>query len=94
MPSAVALIVLLKVLQKYRQSPVVKGIALLVQPVIAIMMLLLTWQMGQSSIESIGWLQSIIIAAIAFWAMQIRKIHPAIVIIAAFTYGGLVLPYI
>ncbi|MNZ93753.1 Chromate transport protein [compost metagenome] len=93
-PSAIALIVMLRVLQKYRQSPVVKGIALLVQPVIAIMMLLLTWQMGQSSIESIGWLQSIIIAAIAFWAMQIRKIHPAIVIIAAFTYGGLVLPYI
>ena len=93
-PSAVALIVLLKVLRKHRQSNVVKGIGLLVQPVIAIMMLVLTWEMGQSSIESIGWLQSILIAAVAFWAMQMKKIHPAIVMIAAFAYGGIVLPYI
>ncbi|URN92716.1 MAG: chromate transporter [Candidatus Pristimantibacillus lignocellulolyticus] len=92
-PSAVALILLLRVLQKHRQSNVVKGIALLVQPVIAIMMLVLTWEMGQSSIESIGWMQSLIIAAIAFWAMQLRKIHPAIVILVAFAYGGIILPY-
>jgi len=91
-PSAIALILMLKLLQKHRQSPVVKGLTLLVQPVIAIMMLLLTWQMAQSSVTSIGWLQSLIIAAVAFWAMQIRKIHPAIVIVAAFAYGGIVLP--
>ncbi len=93
-PSAAALILLLKVLQKHRQSPVVKGMTLLVQPVIAIMMLLLTWQMGESSIASIGIIQSLIIAAVAFWAMQIRKIHPAIVIVAAFAYGALVVPHV
>lgn len=93
-PSAVALILLLKVLQKHRQSPVVKGMTLLVQPVIAIMMLLLTWQMAESSVESIGIIQSLIIAAVAFWAMQFRKIHPAIVIVAAFIYGGLVIPHL
>ncbi|WP_337100805.1 chromate transporter [Paenibacillus sp. YIM B09110] len=93
-PSAVALILLLKVLQKHRQSPVVKGMTLLVQPVIAIMMLLLTWQMAESSVESIGVIQSLIIAAVAFWAMQFRKIHPAIVIVAAFVYGGLVIPHL
>ncbi|MDQ0113464.1 chromate transporter [Paenibacillus harenae] len=93
-PSAVALILLLKVLQKHRQSPVVKGMTLLVQPVIAIMMLLLTWQMAESSVESIGLIQSLIIAAVAFWAMQFRKIHPAIVIVAAFIYGGLVIPHL
>jgi len=49
LPSAVALIVLLKVLHKYRQSPVVKGMSLLVQPVITIMMVVLTWQMAKSS---------------------------------------------
>jgi chromate transporter len=93
-PSAVALILLLKVLQKHRQSPVVKGMTLLVQPVIAIMMLLLTWQMAESSVESIGLIQSLIIAAVAFWAMQFRKIHPAFVIVAAFVYGGLVIPHL
>ncbi|WP_028559417.1 chromate transporter [Paenibacillus pinihumi] len=93
-PSAVALIMLLKVLERYRNSGVVKGMTLLVQPVIAIMMLLLTWQMGASSLESIGLWQSLGIAAVAFWLMSIRKVHPAIVIVLAFAYGGLVIPFI
>lgn len=93
-PSAAALILLLKVLQKHRQSPAVKGMTLLVQPVIAVMMLLLTWQMAQSSAQSIGIIQSLIIAAVAFWALQFRKIHPAIVIVTAFAYGGLVIPHL
>ncbi|WP_168123530.1 chromate transporter [Paenibacillus sp. HB172176] len=93
-PSAAALIILLKLLQKHRASPVVKGMTLLVQPVIAIMMLLLTWQMADSAVASIGWIQSICIAAIAFWAIQRRKLHPAFVILAAFVYGGLVIPHL
>jgi chromate transporter len=92
-PSAAALIILLQVMQKYRQSPVVKGMTLLVQPVIAVMMAVLTWQMAKSPADSIGIWQTLIIAAIAFWAIQRRKVHPALVIIAAFIYGGLVLQY-
>lgn len=90
-PSAIALILLLKLLQKFRASPVVKGMTLLVQPVIAIMMLTLTWQVADSSIVSVGLVQTLGIAAVSFWAMNIRKIHPALVIIAAFAYGALVL---
>ncbi|MBW7477283.1 chromate transporter [Paenibacillus oenotherae] len=90
-PSAAALIILLRIMQRHRQSPVVKGMTLLVQPVIAIMMLLLTWTMGVASYESIGIWQSLGIAAVAFWAMAIKKIHPAIVIVCAFAYGGLIL---
>jgi chromate transporter len=93
-PSAIALIVLLRIMQRYRQSSVVKGMTLLVQPVIAILMLVLTWQMGTTSIESLGVWQAIIIAAIALWAMEKRKIHPAFVILCAFIYGGLVVPHI
>lgn len=91
-PSAVALILLLNLLQKYRTSPVVKGLTLLVQPVIAVMMAVLTWQLTAGSFVSIGIWQSLGIAVVAFWAMQIRKIHPAFVILAAFVYGALVLP--
>ncbi|AJY76546.1 chromate transporter [Paenibacillus beijingensis] len=92
-PSAVALIILLQILNRYRQSSVVKGITLLVQPVIAVMMLLLTWQMSDVSVVSIGIWQSLAIAAVALWAMTKGKIHPAIVIVAAFAYGGLVLSH-
>ncbi|MNP28085.1 Chromate transporter [compost metagenome] len=66
---------------------------LLVQPVIAIMMAVLTWQMAKSPADSIGIWQTLIIAAVAFLAIQRFKIHPALVIIAAFIYGGFVLQY-
>ncbi|MFX3636448.1 MAG: chromate transporter [Candidatus Pristimantibacillus sp.] len=92
-PSAVALIYLLKLLQKHRQSPIVKGMTLLVQPVIAIMMLLLTWQMADTAVVSAGIWQFLGIAVIAYWAMERRKIHPALVICVAFVYGGLVLSH-
>lgn len=93
LPSAVALIWLLKLLQRYRQSPVVKGMTLLVQPVIAIMMAVLTWQMGADSIRDIGLWQSLGIAAAAYWLMERRKMHPAVVIVMAFAYGAVVLSH-
>ncbi|GLX70040.1 chromate transporter [Paenibacillus glycanilyticus] len=90
-PSAVALIFLLKLLQKHRQSPIVKGMTLLVQPVVAIMMVLLTWQMVDTSIHSTNLWQTLGIAAVAYWLMERKKVHPAIVICIAFVYGGTVL---
>jgi len=57
-------------------------------------MLLLTYEMGESSIHHIGLWQSLGIAAVAFWAMIVKKIHPALVIVAAFAYGGIVLPLV
>jgi len=93
-PSIIALIVMLKLLQKHRESKIVKGISLLVQPVIAMLMVVLTWQMAKDSMVDIGWLQTIIIAVVAWWAMAIKKLHPALVVLAAFIYGGVVLPMI
>ncbi|MBD0383374.1 chromate transporter [Paenibacillus sp. WST5] len=90
-PSVIALIILLNILQKYKQSPVIKGMTLLVQPVIAIMMLLVTWGSVIDSTKTIGYLQFIGIAAVAFYLIQKRKIHPAFVIVAAFVYGGVFL---
>ncbi|SDC92500.1 chromate transporter [Paenibacillus sp. UNCCL117] len=82
---------LLKLLQKYKQSPVIKGMTLLVQPVIAVMMLLITWSSSVESTSTIGYLQFIGIAAVSFYLIQIRKIHPALVIVTAFVYGGVFL---
>ncbi|BCJ88000.1 chromate transporter [Effusibacillus dendaii] len=88
-PSAAGLILLLRLLDRYRQSSVVKGMTLLIQPVIAVMMMILTWQLGRDSIEGLGWLQTLIIAAISLWAMTKGRIHPALIIVAAFLYGGI-----
>ncbi|MBB5325389.1 chromate transporter [Anoxybacillus tepidamans] len=93
-PSAFALIFLLKIVRRHRQSLVVKGMTLFVQPVIAIMMLILTWQMMKESIFSIGIVQSFAIAFISFLALEKWNIHPAFLIIASFAYGGLILPHL
>ncbi|WP_217592100.1 chromate transporter [Cohnella sp. GbtcB17] len=93
-PSAVALILILKVIQRHRQSVVVKGMTLFVQPVIAVMMLVLTWKMGEDSIASLGIWQSLGIALLSFLALVKWKVHPALLIVAAFAYGGLILPHI
>jgi len=93
-PSIVALLLLVKVVAKYKESQSVKGITLFVQPVIAMLMLILTWNMSKQSALDIGWLQTTLIAIFAFIAMQRWKWHPAIVILLAFAYGGVVLPLI
>lgn len=93
-PSALVLLVLLRILQRYRQSPAIQGMTRLVQPVITVMMFLLTFSMARDSLSTIGVWQSLGIAAVALVAMAKFKIHPAFLILAAFLYGGLIIPYI
>ncbi|SEN13148.1 chromate transporter [Lihuaxuella thermophila] len=92
-PSALALILLLRILNRFRESSVVKGMTLLVQPVIAVMMAGLTWEVGKVSAASIGIWQSLGIAGVSLWAMTKGRIHPAWVIVGAFVYGSLVLSH-
>lgn len=94
LPSALILIALLRVLNRFRGSRIVKGMTTLIQPVIAILMLLLTWEVFHDSTARLGIIQSLSIAVIAFLLIQWRKIHPAFVIVGAFLYGGLVVPHI
>lgn len=94
LPSAVALIFLLKLMRKYKNSMIVKGMTLLVQPVITALMLILTFEMFQDSYHSIGIIQSAAIAVVAFLLLQKWKVHPALVIVLAFLYGGLIIPHL
>lgn len=90
-PSAVAMILLLKLLSKYKQAPSIKGMTLMVQPVIAVMMAMITWDSSLESAHDIGIWQTAGIALAAFYLLQKRKLHPAFVIVCAFVYGGVFL---
>lgn len=94
LPSAVALILLLRLLDRFRGSQVVTGLTLLVQPVIAVLMGRLTLELGFGSITTVGWVQTLCIAVVSALAIYRFRIHPAFVIAAAFAYGGLVLPHL
>lgn len=92
LPSAIALILLLKLIRRFRKSDAVKGMTLSVQPVLAVMMLLLTWEIGGDAIYSIGLIQALAIALVSLIALTKFRVHPAFLIAAAFAYGGIVVP--
>lgn len=92
LPSAIIFIVIFKKLDQYKKSKVMLGIMLMVQPVVAMLMFSVTYTMGKTSIVQLGWIQFVILAIISYIALEKMKYNPALVILGAFVYGGLILP--
>lgn len=90
-PSLILMIILLKILLKYKNSPKVKRLTSYVRPIIAILLGVMAWDFFVKSYEGIGIWQTVGIGVISFFMIERWRIHPAIVIVAAFVYGGLVL---
>jgi len=90
-PSLILMIILLNILLKYKDSPKVKRMTSYVRPIIAILLGVMAWDFFIESYEGIGIWQTVGIGLISFFMIERWRIHPAIVIIAAFVYGGLVL---
>ena len=90
-PSAIAVIILLQWLHHYKQSDSVKGMVLLIQPAIAVLMIVLTWNVGEEGLKSISPVHFVILAVLAWIALKKFRIHPAFVIVGAFLYGALLL---
>ncbi|MDP9729482.1 MULTISPECIES: chromate transporter [Alicyclobacillus] len=92
-PSAIALIVMLRLVDKFRQSAVVKGMTRWILPVITVLMGILTWQVLETGARTLGWVQDLLIAAVSLFFIRFLKVHPAFVIVGAFLYGGFLLPH-
>ncbi|MFC2947333.1 chromate transporter [Virgibacillus sediminis] len=90
-PSLIIMILLLSVLLKYKDSPKVKRLTLFVQPVIAILLGLMAWRFFADSFEGIGLWQTLFLGVISYFLIERIHVHPALVIIGAFAYGGLFL---
>lgn len=91
-PSAVVMIIIFKKLEQYQRSKILLGILLLVQPVIAMLLFKVTYTMSQTAIQQLGWLQFSVMAILSYLALEKSKLHPAIVILIAALYGGIVIP--
>ncbi|MDQ0351350.1 chromate transporter [Alkalibacillus filiformis] len=90
-PSLIAMIVLLKLLMKFKNSPKVKRMTALIRPAIAILLAVLAYQFFATSYEGAGLFQTIILVTLSFLALEKWNIHPAYVIIGALTYGAVIL---
>lgn len=88
-PSLVLMIALMVTLLKYKDSPKVKNITKMIRPVIAVLLGAMALQFFMTSNETSGSVQTILLIIISYWLLEIRKIHPAFVIMLALAYGGI-----
>lgn len=90
-PSLILMLGLLRILIKHKESPKVKRMTLLVRPVIAVLLGIMTYDFLFTSYEGIGTWQTVGIAAVSYVLMEKVKVHPAYVIAGALVYGGIFL---
>ncbi|MBS4178823.1 chromate transporter [Lederbergia citrea] len=92
-PSLILMIALLGLLLKYKDSPKVKKMTLLVRPAIAVLLGVMTisFFLSSISIEGSGYVQTILIAGVSLLLLQKWKLHPAYVIAGALVYGAVFL---
>jgi len=90
-PSLLAMVFLLGLLYKFKESPRVKKMTSLIRPVIAVLLALLAYQFFSRSFHSLGNFQTVFLMIVSFIFLEKLKIHPAFVIICSLIYGATIL---
>ncbi|HET7522175.1 MAG TPA: chromate transporter [Bacillales bacterium] len=90
-PSLILMIVLLGLLYRFKDSPKVKQMTLLIRPAIAVLLGIIAYEFFLKSYVGAGWMQTFAIAAASFLLLEKFKLHPAIVIAGALGYGAIFL---
>lgn len=80
LPSSIFMVLLLTVLQRYKNLDVIQGMTNGVVPVVAVMMLVLTLNFFKKGQKQLGWQRNVLILVAAAVAIVVLGIHPAIVI--------------
>lgn len=90
-PSLILMIVLLSVLMKYKNSPKVKSMTMLIRPTIAILLGMMAFNFFRTSYLDSGLLQMLGIGVVSYLLMEKAHVHPAFVILGSLVYGALFL---
>ncbi|EIM07220.1 chromate transporter [Planococcus antarcticus DSM 14505] len=80
-PTVVLMIILLGILQKYKDLEWVNSMSAAVVPVVGVMLAVMTWDFFQKSGKALGIGRAILFTAIAIILLEFLNIHPAIVIL-------------
>jgi chromate transporter len=80
-PTALAMIFLLQLLQKFKDIPWVQHMSASVVPVVAVMLATMTWDFLKKSGQTLGWAKGLIITFGALLLMEGFNVHPAILIL-------------
>jgi chromate transporter len=87
-PSIILMLVLMAVILKYKDKPQVKNISIIVRPIIAVLLGVMTFQFAKDSIISLGTIYTVILIVGSYLLMGKRKWHPALVIVLALIIGA------
>ncbi|MDR7079248.1 chromate transporter [Neobacillus niacini] len=88
-PSLFLMIVLMKLIFRYKDSPRVKRLSKIVLPAVAVLMGSLTFDFFQTSYFSNGIWATVVIAILSFLLLEKWKVHPAFVIIGGLAAGAI-----
>lgn len=90
-PSILLMIALLGLLYRYKDSPRVKNMTVLVRPAIAVLLGILAFRFLQNAYFNLGILQSTLLVGASYFLLERQKVHPALVITGALVYGALII---
>ncbi|CAM3301863.1 chromate transporter [Paenibacillus lupini] len=88
LPSAIAMISLLSVVQYLSDSTVIQGMIAAVIPVIAVMLGVMAYEFANRAVKGLGKWMGFGMFAVAFLLLQVINIQDAIVIVAFLAYGA------
>lgn len=91
LPSALAVILLFKFVNLFKDSPKVKLMTKSVQPIIAILLAVMAYQFFLTAYENSGVFHLVLLAVVSYFALSKLKIHPSLMIVCALIYGGVFL---
>jgi chromate transporter len=91
LPSALAVILLFKFVNLFKDSPKIKLMTKSVQPIIAILLAVMAYQFFLTAFENSGIFHLILLAVVSYFALIKMKIHPSLLIVGALVYGGVFL---
>ncbi|MCO7176338.1 chromate transporter [Sporolactobacillus kofuensis] len=90
-PSLILLIVLLGLLERFKDSPKIKRLTLFIRPIIVVMLGMMAWNFFVASEQESGWIPMIFIGVASFVLMQRFRVHPAFVVGGALLIGAVFL---
>ncbi|WP_325176709.1 chromate transporter [Paenibacillus alkalitolerans] len=88
-PTSIAMVALLSVVQILSGSKIIQGMISAVTPVIAVMIGVMAYEFSEKAVKGLGKLIAVSLFVFIFLLLQIVHLHPAIVISVSLVYGAL-----
>ncbi|MCJ1907579.1 MULTISPECIES: chromate transporter [Planococcus] len=80
-PTVLLMVLLLGMLQQFKDVEWVNGMSAAVVPVVGVMLAVMTWDFFKKSGESLGWQRAVGLTVVFAVLMEVLNIHPAFLIV-------------